>query len=97
MHNACVRQDSVAYTYPVAPLSPGIPTSFVPRQPTPETRRQQSTGHNLFLLVALFVGGLAAIAAIGTYLYDSYLTSSLETKSEELALAQRSVNEEQVE
>lgn len=77
-------------------LSPGIPTSFVPKQPASQTRRP-SGGHNLFLVVALFLFVLAVIAAIGTYAYDRYLTHSLEAKAAELAEAQRQVNEDQVE
>jgi hypothetical protein len=78
-------------------ISPGIPTSFVPRQPSQDTKRSRATGHNLFLVVALFVAGLAVIAAVGTYAYDKYLTHVLESKAEALALAQREVNVEQVE
>lgn len=78
-------------------LSPGIPTSFVPRQATPDQRRAVRGGHNLFLVVALFVFGLAVIASVGTYAYDRYLTHVLQVKSEELANAQREVNEDQVE
>ena len=77
-------------------ISPGVPTSFVPRQPT-QQKRGASRGHNLFLVVALFLGGLAIVASIGTYLYDKYLIHALEAKAEELALAQREVNEDQVE
>jgi len=85
----------VAYTLPVA-ISPGIPTSFVPKTPQ-APKRGLASGHNLFLVVALFLGGLAVIASVGTYLYDQYLTHELERKAEALAVAQREVNEEQVE
>ncbi|HEY4489183.1 MAG TPA: hypothetical protein VJA87_01740 [Candidatus Paceibacterota bacterium] len=77
-------------------LSPGIPTSFVPKQPAPQTRRP-SGGHNLFLVAAVFIFGLSIIAAIGTFAYDRYLSHALEVKAAELADAQRQVNEEQVE
>jgi hypothetical protein len=78
-------------------LSPGIPTSFVPRQPAPDQRRALRGGHNLFLVVSLFVLGLAVLAAAGTYAYGRYLSHELQVKSEELATAQRGVNEDQVE
>ncbi|HEX8591525.1 MAG TPA: hypothetical protein VF696_02145 [Candidatus Paceibacterota bacterium] len=78
-------------------ISPGIPTSFVPRQHTESPKRQSSTGTNLFLIVALFLGGVAVLATIGTYAYDKYLTHVLEAKAEELALAQREVDQDQVE
>lgn len=78
-------------------LSPGIPTSFVPRQPTPEQKRSLRGGHNMFLVVSLFVLGLAVLAAGGTYAYGRYLEHSLQVKGEELAAAQRGVNQEQVE
>lgn len=60
-------------------------------------KRPTSTGTNLFLILALFLGGLAVIAAIGTYAYDKYLQHVLEVKAEELAVAQREVNQDQVE
>lgn len=60
-------------------------------------KRPTSTGTNLFLIAALFIGGLAVIAAIGTYAYDKYLQNVLEAKAEELAVAQREVNQDQVE
>jgi hypothetical protein len=78
-------------------LSPGIPTSFVPRQTQPQGRQPRTRGQNLFLIAALFIGGLAVIAAIGTYLYDRYLLHTVEAKAEELAIAQQSVDQEQVE
>lgn len=78
-------------------ISPGIPTSFVPKQPSQQPKRGRASGHNLFLVAALFLGGLALIATVGTYLYDRYLTHVLEAKAEELAVAQREVNEDQVE
>lgn len=78
-------------------LSPGIPTSFVPRQPTQDSRRPRSGGHNLFLVIAMFVFGLALLAAAGTYAYDRYLSHALSVKAEELAVAQRQVDEDQVE
>lgn len=77
-------------------LSPGIPTSFVPRQPTPAQRRIR-TGTNLFLLLSLFVLCIAVVATIGTFAYDRYLRHALGVKSEELARAQASVDQEQVE
>lgn len=51
----------------------------------------------MFLLVALFVVGVSLLASIATFAYDRYLTHRLEVKAEELALAQRSVNQDQVE
>lgn len=78
-------------------ISPGIPTSFVPRQPTQQNQRPHSTGHNFFLLIALFVALVAIIAAIGTFAYDRYLTHALAERAQELTLAQRAVNTDQVE
>lgn len=68
----------------------------MPRQPQ-EPRRARAAGHNLFLVVALFIVGFVALAAVGTFAYDRYLTHTLEAKAEELAAAQRAVNQEQVE
>jgi hypothetical protein len=78
-------------------LSPGIPTSFVPRQATSDQRRPRTAGHNLFLVIAMFIFGLSIIAAIGTYAYDRYLTHALQVKAEDLANAQKDVNQDQVE
>lgn len=69
----------------------------MPKQSSQQPKRGRAAGHNLFLVTALFLGGLAIIASVGTYLYDRYLTHSLEAKAEELAVAQREVNEDQVE
>lgn len=87
---------AVAYTDPVA-LSPGIPTSFVPRQPQPQGRQPRTRAQNLFFSATLVIAGLAIAASVGTYLYDRYLLHVVESKAEELAIAQRSVDQEQVE
>lgn len=79
-------------------LSPGIPTSFVPRQPSQQpSKRPHSAGRNIFLLVSFFLFIVAVVAAVGTFAYDRYLTHVLEKRAAELALAQRAVNQDQVE
>ena len=45
----------------------------------------------------MFIFLLSLVAAGGTFAYDKYLQSSLEAKAEELAVAQREVNQDQVE
>lgn len=51
----------------------------------------------MFLLASLFIGGLSIVMALGTFLYDRYLSATLEARAEELAIAQREVNQDQVE
>lgn len=45
----------------------------------------------------MFVLGLAVLAAAGTFAYGKYLKHELQVKAEELATAQRAVDEDQVE
>lgn len=77
-------------------LSPGIPTSFVPRQPV-ETKRPVHSGVNLFLILSLAVLGISVLAAVGMFGYNYYLKSSLEAKAAELAAAEARVNEGTIE
>jgi len=85
----------VPYTNLVA-ISPGIPTSFVPRQSTPSPTRPQRAGRDYFFMGALVLAGLAVVLAAGTFLYERYLTHSLETKTAELSQATANVNEDTV-
>ena len=79
-------------------LTPGIPTSFVPRQPVqPTVRRPQSTGANLFLIISLIIGIGAVVAAGATFAYEKYLTYQLEQRAQELTVAQAQVDESRVE
>lgn len=77
-------------------ISPGIPTSFVPKQPV-ETRRPVHSGTNLFLIIGLALAGVSVLAAAATFGYSFYLERSLEAKAAELAQAEASVNEETIE
>lgn len=82
----------------MAPTPPGIPTSFVPRQPVQAApRRPQSTGANVFLITALILLGAAVAAAAGAFAYQRYLAYQLDRKMDQLAEAQARVNEEQIE
>jgi len=51
----------------------------------------------VLLIIASFTFGFAVVAAIGTYVYGQYLEGAVEKRAEELALAQRSVSQDQVE
>lgn len=62
-----------------------------------QNRRPASTGNNVFLIAALFIAGVAILATAGTYAYDRFLKHELESRAAELAEAQRSVNQDQVE
>ena len=69
----------------------------MPKQPAPDQRRALRGGSNIFLVIAAFIFGLALIASGGPYAYDRYLSHALQVKAEELAAAQRDVNQDQVE
>lgn len=77
-------------------LSPGIPTSFVPKQPVQAPRRKASAGTNLFLLASLAVAGVALLASGAVFAYDRYLTYVQNAKEAELAKAQAAVNPDTV-
>lgn len=79
-------------------ISPGIPTSFVPKQPLqPVSRRPMSSGSNVFLLVSLIVAGIAVVSAGLVFAYDKYLDSRLATKQALLAEAQGNVDQNTIE
>ncbi len=56
-----------------------------------------SSGTNLFLFVSLAIALVAVVMAVGTFLYNKYLTSTLASKQTQLATAQSQVDEDQVE
>lgn len=96
MYNSSHYEHSIAYTSNVA-LSPGIPTSFVPRQPVQATnRRAFMGGDNLFLVGALIVAGIALLLSGGVFAYDRYLGSALADKTTKLDEAKKAVNEEEI-
>ena len=78
-------------------LSPGIPTSFVPRQPVQPTRRPTSSGTNLFLIASLIIAGLVIAVAVGVFAYNKFLLHTLASKQAELTTAQSQVDENTVE
>jgi hypothetical protein len=78
-------------------LSPGIPTSFVPKQPVQLVRRPMASGNNLFLLVALAVAGLTIALAIGVFAYNKYLQHTLVSKQAQLVQAQGKVDNNTIE
>ncbi|CAN5756875.1 hypothetical protein BH11PAT2_BH11PAT2_02370 [soil metagenome] len=79
-------------------LSPGIPTSFVPRQPVqPSAKRSMRSGTNIFLIVSLVILGIVVAMAAGVFAYQKYLTNSLQTKADQLTTAQKSVDQNTIE
>lgn len=79
-------------------LSPGIPTSFVPRQPIQATNRRAFLGgDNLFLIGTLIVAGISVILSISLFAYDRYLASTLQDKMAELETAKTEVNQKEIE
>lgn len=93
VHNASKSGECVAYTAFVA-LSPGIPTSFVPKQLSqPGPQRPVRSGTNLFLVVSLCIAGLMLVIAVGTFGYSKLLERKLVGKQADLAAAQAKINE----
>lgn len=79
-------------------ISPGIPTSFVPKQPVqPVANRPMRSSNNVFLIVSLVIFAIVAVLAAGTFAYDRYLTHELATKKADLATAQSKVDENTIE
>ncbi len=80
------------------PISPGIPTSFVPRTQQMPTQRPnaQNTGSNVFLIVAVAILAVALLASAAVFGYDKILTSKLTAKEDALAAAQNAANKSQV-
>jgi len=76
-------------------LSPGIPTSFVPKQPV-QVKRPMSSGTNVFLGVTLVIAGIVIALAVGVFLYGKYLDRALAGKEAQLAQAQSQVDENTV-
>ena len=77
-------------------LSPGIPTSFVPKQPVQTPARKANGGNNLFLLISLAIVGLSVLAAAATFAYDQFLSHLVTAKAAELQKAQDAVNADTV-
>jgi|CXWL01.1.fsa_nt_gi hypothetical protein len=79
-------------------LSPGIPTSFVPRQPiSPSNNRRTTEGTNLFFIVTVLICGFAVLVSVGVFAYDRYLKHVVSVKTGELMTAQAAVNQDTVE
>ncbi len=80
------------------PISPVMPTSFVPRtQQMPSQRpNAQNTGSNIFLIVAIAIFAVALLASGVVFGYDRILTSKLTAKEDALAAAQNAANKSQV-
>jgi len=83
------------YTQPVA-LSPGIPTSFVPKQPVQTPRRKVSAGSNLFMLVSFAVTGLVVLVSGAVFAYSQFLAHVEITKAAELQKQQDAVDTDTV-
>jgi hypothetical protein len=79
-------------------LSPGIPTSFVPRQPVqPSANHPMRGSNNIFLIVSLVILGIVIALAGAVFAYDKYLTNSLQAKADQLTVAQKQVDQNTIE
>ncbi|MES2225679.1 MAG: hypothetical protein V4480_02620 [Patescibacteria group bacterium] len=79
-------------------LSPGIPTSFVPKQPVqPSAGRAFRGGNNLFFLASLGVLGIVALMCAGVFIYQRYLAGTLAAKEQQLTAAQSHVDQNTIE
>lgn len=83
------------YTTTVA-ITPGIPTSFVPKQPVQTPKRKPSSGTSVFLIASLSLAGIAVLAGGGIFAYSQFLTHVKEAKAAELQQALDSVNADTV-
>lgn len=77
-------------------LSPGIPTSFVPKQPVQAPKRKQSSGNNIFLMASLAVAGITIVAAGVIFAYSQFLAHEQVTKAAELQQEQDAVSDSTV-
>lgn len=79
--------------------SPGIPTSFVPKQPvaTGPSPRYTRSGGNLFMMIASLVLGLSVVAGIGVFAYERYLSGVRDSKQAEVEQVRENINSEVVE
>ncbi len=79
------------------PISPGVPTSFVPRAPQPSPRQGGvDAGTNIFLIVAAALFAVTLLCAGAIFAYDKLLTKRLESRADALASAQSAANKSQV-
>jgi len=78
-------------------LSPSIPTSFVPKQPTSTAKRPFSSGGNNILLIgAVIILLITLVLAGGTFWYNQFLKSEENAKGQQVIAAQASVNEDTI-
>ncbi len=79
------------------PLSPNIPTSFVPKQQITPAARPRSSGENLFLFISLIVLAVSLLGTGGVFAYDRYLKSVDADKATEVENVQKSISTSSVE
>ena len=79
------------------PVSPTIPTSFVPKQPLDAPRRKMDAGDNILLIVSLIILAASLIMAGGVFGYQKYLESAIEVKAAALEDARSTIDQSEVE
>jgi hypothetical protein len=63
-----------------------LQTSFIPKQPLVETRvKKTSAPKSVFLIIGWLVFLVVILASIGVFLYEQYLTRTIDSKNTELS------------
>ncbi len=77
-------------------LPPGIPTSFVPKQPVQTLARRSRSGNNLFLIACIGVGVVAIVISGILFGYQKYLEGVSTAKTAQLAAEQKGIDTDTV-
>jgi len=63
-----------------------LQTSFIPKQPLVESKaRKASASIGIFSIIGWFIFVVAVLASLGVFLYEQYLTNSIQSKNKELS------------
>ena len=63
-----------------------LQTSFIPKQPLVESKAQKAPiSAGIFSIIGWFIFILAVAASLGVFLYEQYVTKSIDSKNVELS------------
>ena len=62
-----------------------LQTSFIPKKPIVETKAHNAPTTNIFAMIAWFIFIIIAAASVGVYVYELYISKSIDTKNAALA------------